>query len=181
MTQTEINAICTKYGTQLEPSAEDASWATKHPLVRESARALAQEINDAGGEASTSPDQDDRSREWVHVTVGETAYTIKSIKHNETHTGSLQAAIERAGAILGEYRPAYGVQVEDEDGETVWDSEDRRNDLLSALSDLDDGTGTLGIIVDQALADDPNVSEDTVRAIVVESIEDAKVERSRGC
>lgn len=49
----------------------------------------------------------------------------------------------------------------------------RRSDILSALISLDDGTGTLGIIVDQALADDPAVTVAAVREIVTEAIADA--------
>lgn len=51
-------------------------------------------------------------------------YTIKSIKTADETRATLTAAIERAQAILAEYQPAYGVQVEDADGETVWDSEE---------------------------------------------------------
>ena len=56
---------------------------------------------------------------------------------------------------------------------------DRRASLLGGLASYDDGTGTLGIIVDQALADDPLVTLEAVREIVVEAIEDAKLEASR--
>jgi hypothetical protein len=55
----------------------------------------------------------------------------------------------------------------------------RRSDILSALASLDDGTGTLGIIVDQALADDPAVTVDEVREIVREAKADAQVEAAR--
>jgi len=48
---------------------------------------------------------------------------ITSIKCTEEFTGPMADAIERAQEIDAEYRPAYGVQIEDEDGNTVWDSE----------------------------------------------------------
>lgn len=51
-------------------------------------------------------------------------YTIRSIKTAAETRTTLVAAIERAKAILAEYQPAYGVQVEDASGETVWDSEE---------------------------------------------------------
>jgi hypothetical protein len=50
----------------------------------------------------------------------------------------------------------------------------RRSDILVALASHDDGSGTLGIIVDQALADDPDVSIQDVREIVIEAEEDAR-------
>jgi hypothetical protein len=53
-----------------------------------------------------------------------TTYTIRSVKHTETFRGALRQAIERAQAINEEYQPAFGVQVETEDGATQWDSED---------------------------------------------------------
>lgn len=53
-----------------------------------------------------------------------TIYTIKSIKTAAETRESLDAAIARAREIDVEYQPAFGVQVEDGDGETVWDSED---------------------------------------------------------
>lgn len=53
-----------------------------------------------------------------------TIYTIKSIKTAAETRETLDAAIERAREIEAEYQPAFGVQVEDADGETVWDSED---------------------------------------------------------
>lgn len=45
----------------------------------------------------------------------------------------------------------------------------RRVEILSALRKHDHGDGCLGIIVDQALADDPDVTIDEVRAIVVQA------------
>ena len=53
-----------------------------------------------------------------------TTYQIRSIKYSEKFTGTLDMAIDRANEINAEYQPAYGVQVEDEDGLAVWDSED---------------------------------------------------------
>lgn len=55
----------------------------------------------------------------------------------------------------------------------------RRRELLASLAQYDDGTGTLGVIVDNALGYDPDVSVERVRAIVVESIKDAEIEASR--
>lgn len=52
--------------------------------------------------------------------------------------------------------------------------DDRRNNLLAALNSLDDGTGTLGIIVEHALADDPAITTEDVREIVLEAIADAE-------
>lgn len=52
----------------------------------------------------------------------------------------------------------------------------RRASLLAALSTFDDGSGTLGIIVDHALAEDPAVTVEAVREIVIEAIADAKLE-----
>ena len=48
---------------------------------------------------------------------------IISIKHIEEFTGTTEEAIARAKEINEEFQPAYGTQVED-DGETIWDSED---------------------------------------------------------
>lgn len=53
-----------------------------------------------------------------------TTYQIRSIKHSEEFTGTLDMAIARAADINAEYQPAYGVQVEDAGGETQWDSEE---------------------------------------------------------
>lgn len=55
----------------------------------------------------------------------------------------------------------------------------RQADLLATLADLDDGTGTLGIVVDQALADDPAVTVASVREIVTAAIQDARAEAVR--
>ena len=45
-------------------------------------------------------------------------YTLSSVKHTETLTGTLAQAIERAREIDAEYQPPFGVSVEC-DGETV--------------------------------------------------------------
>jgi hypothetical protein len=50
----------------------------------------------------------------------------------------------------------------------------RRSDMLSFLRSLDDGTGDLGIIIDQALADDPAVTIAAVREIVLEARAEAR-------
>ncbi len=47
---------------------------------------------------------------------------ITSIKRVEEWTGPMDGAIERAKQIDAEYQPAYGVQIEDEDGHTLWSS-----------------------------------------------------------
>ena len=51
-------------------------------------------------------------------------YEIHSIKHSVHFSGELDAAIELAIAIDEEYHPAFGVQVEDADGGTVYDTEE---------------------------------------------------------
>jgi len=51
---------------------------------------------------------------------------------------------------------------------------DRRGEILAALSAHDHGDGCLGIIVDQALADDHAVSTADVLAIVVEAEAEAE-------
>lgn len=55
----------------------------------------------------------------------------------------------------------------------------RRSALLAELAHLDDGTGDLGVIVDRAIADDPNVTAADVREIVLAARRDAAEERSR--
>lgn len=50
-------------------------------------------------------------------------YTITSAKTSEDFSGTFDEAVARAKAINDEYQPAFGVQIE-EDGETVWDTED---------------------------------------------------------
>ncbi len=45
-------------------------------------------------------------------------YTLSSVKHTETITGTLAQAVERAREIDAEYQPALGVSVEC-DGETL--------------------------------------------------------------
>ena len=49
--------------------------------------------------------------------------TIRSVKRTEEFTGPMYEAIQRAVQIESEYRPAFGVQIEDEDGAILWDSE----------------------------------------------------------
>lgn len=51
-------------------------------------------------------------------------------------------------------------------------------ELCASLADLDDGTGTLAVIVRQALEDDPGATAQDVRAIVAEAIDDAEAERA---
>lgn len=55
----------------------------------------------------------------------------------------------------------------------------RRGELIAALADLDDGTGTLGTVVDQALAEDAGATAAQIREIVVEAVADARVEAHR--
>lgn len=55
-------------------------------------------------------------------------YNIKSVKIKEQFEGELEAAIVRAMEINDEYQPSFGVQVESEEGETLWDSEEDSND-----------------------------------------------------
>jgi len=43
----------------------------------------------------------------------------------------------------------------------------RRSSILTTLSSLDDGTGNLGVIVDLALSEDPDVTVDEVREFAV--------------
>lgn len=50
--------------------------------------------------------------------------TIKSIKVSESFVGDLDEAIERAREIEEEYRPAWGVQVVDDAGNIIFDTED---------------------------------------------------------
>jgi hypothetical protein len=53
-----------------------------------------------------------------------------------------------------------------------------REDLIAALSRYDDGTGTLGIVVDQAIRDGVT-GVAAIAAILDEAIEDARIERER--
>lgn len=53
----------------------------------------------------------------------------------------------------------------------------RRADLLAALASHDHGDGCLGIIVDEALAEDPTVTLAAVREIVLQAEADAAAER----
>lgn len=50
-------------------------------------------------------------------------YTIWSVKAQETFTGTGEEAIARAQALDAALQPAFGTEVEDEDGITVWSSE----------------------------------------------------------
>ena len=50
-------------------------------------------------------------------------WTIFSVKAVETIRGTLTDAIERANEHLNKLQPAFGVQIEDENGNIVWDSE----------------------------------------------------------
>jgi len=52
----------------------------------------------------------------------------------------------------------------------------RRADLIVSLRALDDGTGDIGVIVDHALADDPEVTAAAVREIVLEARAEASTE-----
>lgn len=61
------------------------------------------------------------------VPVADAVYTLSSVKHSETLTGTLAQAIERAREIDAEYQPVCGVAVEC-DGET----------LIHDVSDADD-------------------------------------------
>ena len=63
---------------------------------------------------------------------------------------------------------------------TVTEPRDRAAEILADLCDLDDGTGTIGIIIRQAISDDPSVTTETVREIVREAITDAATELARG-
>jgi hypothetical protein len=55
----------------------------------------------------------------------------------------------------------------------------RAHELTAELRDIDDGTGDLGVIVRQALADDPDATAADIRAIVAEARADAETERGR--
>lgn len=50
-------------------------------------------------------------------------YTILSVKARETFAGTHHQAIARAKAMDAELQPAFGTEVEDEDGITIWSSE----------------------------------------------------------
>lgn len=54
----------------------------------------------------------------------------------------------------------------------------RRANILAALSSHDHGDGCLGIIVDQALRDDPVATIAAVRQIVIDAEEDAALNRA---
>jgi hypothetical protein len=51
-------------------------------------------------------------------------FFIISVKKDEIFVGSLDEAVKRARAIGEEYDPAYGVQIESENGIQIWDSEE---------------------------------------------------------
>ena len=61
-------------------------------------------------------------------------FSIRSVKINEEFAGELDAAIVRAVEINDEYQPSYGVQIENESGETLWDSEEIDEDLRSEIA-----------------------------------------------
>ncbi len=63
-----------------------------------------------------------------------TTYHIRSIKHKETFVGEVDAAIARATELDKEMQPSFGTQVETEDGDIVWDSEDAMSDVLYEIA-----------------------------------------------
>lgn len=65
--------------------------------------------------------------------------------------------------------------------EAVLDAQRDIKDVCDAVASMvrDDGTGDLGVIVRQALADDPAVTVDEIADIVREARRDAAVERKR--
>ena len=58
-------------------------------------------------------------------------------------------------------------------------AESRRDELLAAVRAHDDGTGTLGTIVDQALLDNPAITADEIRFVVLDAKRDAETEAAR--
>jgi len=72
-TNSTISRIIADAGVdaRLQTSSEDASVALDRSLPRAEAQRLVSALRAAGIEASEAPDQDDRSRSWVHVTVAE--------------------------------------------------------------------------------------------------------------
>lgn len=50
-------------------------------------------------------------------------FQITSVKHWEKFDGTLEDAITRARQINDEYQPAWGTQIETDDGQIVWDSD----------------------------------------------------------
>lgn len=54
----------------------------------------------------------------------------------------------------------------------------RRNDLLAELSSFDRGDGCLGIIIDEGLRRDPDVTAEELREVCVEAERDAEAERA---
>lgn len=63
-----------------------------------------------------------------------TTYTLTSIKHTETMTGTLREAIIRARAIDEDYQPAFGVTVSVGD-RTLLETGHADDDAISALRD----------------------------------------------
>jgi hypothetical protein len=59
------------------------------------------------------------------------------------------------------------------------DPEERALALIAALSHFDRGDGCLGIIVRQAIKDNPSADADDIREICIEAEADAAVERAR--
>ena len=55
----------------------------------------------------------------------------------------------------------------------------RRADLLAQLSHFDHGDGCLGIIVDEGLRRNPDVTAEDLREVCLDAEEDARVERER--
>ena len=64
-------------------------------------------------------------------------------------------------------------------GQTMQTTEARVQGILADLADLQDGGGNLGVVVRQALADDPAATAADVRAIWAEATRDAEVEAAR--
>jgi hypothetical protein len=110
-----------------------------------------------------------------------TTVTVPAARYAD-HDDSLAAAAEdyaRDHRLVGwDLAPAWADDERDEIVLTV-PMEARVSDLLAALSDHDRGDGCLGIIVRQALADDPGATVEDVRAIVLQAEEDARIERER--
>jgi hypothetical protein len=93
-----------------------------------------------------------------------------------------QRTIDEDGTVIVATLPQQGDwdALEEMLGRRWTDDEDRAfsralryDEIMAALSDHDRGDGCLGIIVRQALADEPACSVDSVRAIVLEAEADA--------
>lgn len=78
------NAIAQDAGTKFVRSTEDASWATKRALPIWQATDIERRLTEAGIEASTAPDNDDRAFAWVYATLDE----------DESASTGLELAIE---------------------------------------------------------------------------------------